>query len=128
VMPKSKSNRGRTEVNQFLDVFGKTARLVPSECDRSNEPTMSQAFQMISGPTVNEMIEAKENRLTSLLASKLPDGEIIDELYWTAITRPPGEEELASHGSHVRNSATRRAGFEDVLWSLLNSKEFVFRY
>lgn len=128
VMPKSRSNKGRTEVNQFLDAFGKTARLIPSECDRSNEPNMGQAFQMISGPTVNEMIEAKENRLTSLLATKLTDEEIVDELYRSAITRSPTEEELASHGSHVRNSATRRAGFEDVLWSLVNSKEFVFRY
>ncbi len=128
VMPKSKSNRGRTELNLFLDVFGKTARLVPSECDRSNEGTMSQAIQMISGPTINEMIADKDNRLKSLLDSAMTDAEIVGELYWSSIARAPTEEEEASHLSHVGNSASRREGFEDVLWSLMNSKEFLFRF
>ena len=89
---------------------------------------MSQAIQMISGPTINEMIGNKGNRLASLLASSRTDKEIVEELYWSSIARSPTEEEAASHVSHVGNSGSRREGFEDVMWSLMNSKEFVFRF
>lgn len=46
--------------DKFLAAFGKPPRLVCSESERSNETTMGQAFQFVSGPLLNELLTRKE--------------------------------------------------------------------
>ena len=111
----------------FMSVFGKPPRLTTCECERSTETTMSQAFQMISGPSVNELLTQSDNRIAALLDSGRPNRAIVEELYWTALTRPPSEAELAKTLAHIEKATDRRAGVEDVLWGLVNAKEFVLR-
>jgi hypothetical protein len=112
---------------QFMQVFGKPARLIPSECERSCEPTMGQAFQMISGPLLNDLLTHEHNRLSAQLASQRTDREITDDLYWSTLSRAPSEKELAAALAHVAKRGDRRTAFEDLLWGLLNAKEFVLR-
>jgi len=111
----------------FMSVFGKPPRLTTCECERSTETTMSQAFQMISGPSVNELLTQSDNRLAALLDSGKPNRAIVEELYWTALTRPSSEVELAKTLAHIEKAKDRRTGVEDVLWGLVNAKEFVLR-
>lgn len=112
--------------DQFLNLFGKPARLLSCECERSNEITMNQAFQLISGPGLHELLTQKENRLSALVASNHSREEMITELYWAALGRPPGAAELAG-GVEQMNRSAPRAGLEDVAWALLNAKEFLLR-
>jgi hypothetical protein len=116
---------------QFLDVFGKPPRLLTCECERSNDTTMSQAFQLISGPTINSMLSHANNRLTQLLKSGKSDGEMVEELYWAALSRAPHASETERAVSlleHARsNQKERRLVLEDLAWALLNCKEFVLR-
>jgi hypothetical protein len=116
-----------TIADQFLITFGKPPRLLVSECERSSETTLGQAFQLISGPDTTQMLAARDNRLGKLLAEGKSTAAIISELYWAALTRAPSDVELACLSQHVWESATRRAGLEDVAWALLNAKEFVLR-
>jgi len=111
----------------FLEVFGKPARLLTTESERCSEPTMSQAFQMLSGPVVNDLVSRKDNRLARLFDAGKPDRDILTELYWAALSRPPKSAELESTTALVARAKDRRAALEDVLWGLLNAKEFVLR-
>ncbi|MCI0534966.1 MAG: DUF1553 domain-containing protein [Verrucomicrobiales bacterium] len=123
-----KRRREKTTMNdQFLKLFGKPPRLLTCECERSTETTMGQAFNMISGPSINELLANPANRLTTLINSGKTNQEMIDELYWTTLTRNPSQTELRRAGSYLTNSSDRRAAFEDLTWGLLNSKEFVLR-
>ncbi|HRI15981.1 MAG TPA: DUF1549 and DUF1553 domain-containing protein [Verrucomicrobiota bacterium] len=124
---KPGGRRGRDPLDQFLVTFGKPQRQVPSECERATEPAMTQAFAFISGPTLQEFIGDKDNRLTALLASGMSAREMLDELYWSSLTRAPSPVEASRLIPLIESAPDRRAVLEDILWSLLNAKEFVLR-
>ncbi len=85
---------------------------------------------MTSGETLSHLIQAEGNLLDQLLSGKLSDEEILAELYWTAINRPPTTEEQERLLQHIadRPGPGRRGALEDISWALLNSKEFLFRH
>lgn len=126
-LAERKRDDGKSEVDQFLASFGKPARLLPSECERSCEPTMGQAFQMMNGPVLNQMLGSKENVLSKLLDSGQSAEQIVSQLYWSALTREPRGGEAARFSKYLTDAGDRRAALEDLAWSLLNSKEFLFR-
>ncbi len=126
-IPERRRGEGNARTDQFLASFGKPPRLLPSECERSCEPTMSQAFQLMNGPLLNEMLANKENFVGQLLASESTPGEKITALYWRTLSRAPSEAELTGLTAHLTKQSDPRAALEDILWSLLNSKEFLFR-
>jgi len=121
-------DRAAGSEDSFLLVFGKPPRLVSSECERSNETTMGQAFQLISGPLLNNLLTRENNRIDKLIKAGKTDEQILDELFWTAVSRAPMKEEAARTLAHLKENKDRRKGFEDVVWALMNAKEFVMRY
>jgi hypothetical protein len=113
---------------QFLAKFGKPERLLSCECERSEETTLAQAFQLISGPTLADMLERDDNVIDGWLKSKLTNEQILDELYLRSLSRPPGAAERAGMIAYLERAKDRRAGLEDVFWAVLNSKEFLLRH
>jgi hypothetical protein len=126
-LPERKRDQKMSEVDHFLETFGKPPRLLTCECERSGDTTMGQAFQMISGPSINDLLDAPDNRLAQLLTSGKSNHEIVEELYWTALTRPPTEKESNRATALLNQSKDKRRALEDVTWALLNAKEFVLR-
>ncbi len=124
---KTGARRKSSPLDQFLVAFGKPPRQTPSECERSSEPTMTQAFALISGPTVQDFIGEKDNRLAPLLASGKPAGELVNELFWNVLTRAPSQPESEKLVALLDTAPNKRAALEDILWGLLNAKEFVLR-
>jgi hypothetical protein len=120
-------DRAPTGGEMFLQTFGKPERLLACECERSDDTTLGQALQLISGPVVNEVLAEDDNRIGRLLAEGKSTAEIIDELYYVALSRPPNDAEREAAGLYVAVAQDRRAALEDVLWGLLNAKEFLLR-
>ena len=107
-------------------LFGKPERLLNCDCERIDNTTMAQALQFLTGSLVNSSVSASDNRLGGLLKAGKSNGEVIEELFLASLSRPPSDAERAALAARVERSADRRAALEDVLWGLLNSKEFVF--
>jgi hypothetical protein len=117
------------EVNHpFLKTFGQPARELACECERESDGNLAQALQLINGPTVNEKVRNPNNRLGPLLAAKKSDTEILNELYLVAMARLPDAEETKIALDHVGKGVDKRKAWEDVLWAILNTREFLFRH
>src|SRR5262249_26595672 len=114
--------------NTFLKVFGKPDRLLTCECERSDATTLAQAFQLINGSEVRSKLRSPENRISRLMQSKMSDEAILDELYYSSLSRGPSDAERQVHLSYVARAEDKRKAWEDVAWALLNSKEFLLRH
>ncbi len=117
------------EVNHpFLKTFGQPARELACECERESDGNLAQALQLINGPTVNEKVRNPNNRLGPLLAAKKSESEILDELYFAALARLPEPDEVKAALAHVAKGSDKRKAWEDVLWAVINTREFLFRH
>ena len=123
------SGRGRTEgmSERFLKTFGKPDRLLTCECERGDDPGLLQAFQMITGDLQHRMIGDPDNRIGKLLTARKPDAAMLDEFYLAALCRTPSSAESKKILAYLATAPDRRAAWEDVVWALANSKEFLLR-
>lgn len=115
-------------VVQFLDTFGKPRREAVCECERSYDGNIGQALALINGDEINDKIAASDGRVQRLVSSGVPDAQLVEELYLAALSRRPSKEELDEAGSLLRSSKSKSEGAEDLMWSLLNSREFLFNH
>ena len=63
------------------------------QCEREGDSNLAQALQLINGPFVNDRLRNPTNRISKLLAKKLSDQEMLDDLFLVALSRPPTAEE-----------------------------------
>ncbi len=126
-LPQFRRKSTTGEGVKFLRLFGKPERLLSCDCERSTDTTLAQALQLITGPLVNRAVSSPDNRLGRLLAAGKSNGAILDELYLAALCRRPGPSERSAILARVDAAANRRAALEDVLWALVNAKEFMLR-
>jgi hypothetical protein len=112
----------------FMKTFGQPAREVACECERESDLNLARALELKNGPLLYKKIRAPDNRLGRLLARKLPDAAVLDELFLATLSRPPQPEEARAALDLVAKAADRRAGWEGVLWALLNTNEFLLRH
>ncbi len=125
---KTRARDGKQQAgDRFLKAFGKPERLLACECERSNETTLAQAFALIGG-SFNARLTQAGNRIARLCEAIDDDAALVSELYWTALSRPPTDRERESGVAILATGDDRLAGVHDLVWALLNSKEFVFRH
>lgn len=116
------------EGHKFLQVFGQPQRELPCECERSTDSNLSQALQLINGPTVHNKLRSDAGNVHQWITGGKTDAEIIDLLYLTALSRPPLPEEQATAQNHIKSNEDRTRALEDVAWAVINSKEFLFQH
>jgi hypothetical protein len=114
--------------DRFLFTFGKPERLLACDCERSDETTLAQVFLLLGGQGINDRLTDDTNRLRQLADSTRTTEQLVDEIYWTALSRPPTSEERQVGQQLLDDSQDRLSGLQDLAWAVLNSKEFLFRH
>ena len=119
----------------FLTIFGKPPRFATCECERSSEPSVTQALHVINGDTINQKLRAPGGLVDSFLKLGATDEAIINHLYLSALSRRPDKNEIAQLLSAMNENdmskasdITKRQAIEDLVWAVLTSKEFLFNH
>ncbi len=118
-------------VSRFLDAFGRPERSQTCSCERQQDSSVGQALHVNNGKTLNDKIRAKNSRLETWLRDKITDEEAVRRLFVLALCREPTATERTKFQALLAESAadaktTRREALEDLFWSVLASKEFMF--
>ena len=113
--------------NYFLQAFGRAKRETVCSCEVQMEPNLSQALHLINGDTVEQKIR-QGGLIKARLDEKKTSDEIIEELYLRCFSRRPVEKELASLKSIQASAPNQKEFLDDLFWSLLNSREFLFNH
>ena len=109
----------------FLTVFGRPAATTACECERSREANLAQSLHLLNSEEIQRKLAADTGRAARLAADDTrPDADKIRELFLLAYSRPPRDHELQTMLAHVKQKPNLREAYEDVIWSLINSKEF----
>ena len=110
----------------FLATFGKPRRVSVCECERVPDENLAQALHTLNGDILASKITDAKGRVATMLKAKKPYAEIMETLYLAALSRKPTSAELTALEKLLKESKDPAMFYEDVVWSLCNSKQFLF--
>ena len=111
----------------FLTTFGRATRETACSCEVKMEPTLSQALHLLNGGTSNDKIK-QGGLIAAWMNEGLAPTQIVGKLYIRCLGRQPTAEEQAALAPLFAEGQDIRQSLEDVFWSLLNSREFIFNH
>jgi len=110
----------------FLDVFGRPQRISACECERVSEANLAQSLLLLNSAEIQGKLARAGGRVDQLVKDPRPDAEKVEELFLWAFARRPTEAQLQfALGKIQDNSRNKRLVYEDIMWALINTKEFI---
>ncbi len=135
-LPDNSYNRA----SPFLKVFGRPESESVCECERVQSSSLAQSLHLINANDIKSKLTKTSGRADRLAKEEKPSDEKIRELYAVAFSREPRADELAVAIAYVEEPRADAAGmpidpqkakqsnFQDLVWALMNTKEFLFNH
>jgi hypothetical protein len=110
------------------------------ECERVQSSSLAQSLHLINAPDIKAKLSNANGRAERLAKDPKPVEAKVRELYLAAFSREPRPDELktavtyltepavAADGSPVDPAKAARENFQDLIWALINTKEFLFNH
>ena len=115
--------------NYFLTTFGRSPRVTVCDCEASTEPSLSQALHLLNGNSIHNKIQRGKVIQKWLKEEKLAPPEAVNRVYLRCLARlPDATERQAVEAMLAEKDAKPQLVLEDVLWAVLNGREFVFNH
>ena len=113
----------------FLRTFGRSDRVTACACERSGEVSLPQVLHLIGGEATTGKVQSPAGWLAKTLKAEPDDGKVLDALFLRTLARKPTDAERAKVKElRADKESTREEVFGDLLWAVLNSKDFLFNY
>jgi hypothetical protein len=110
----------------FLDVFGRPQRISACECERVTEANLAQALHLLNSQDIQSKLTRAGGRAELLAKDKRPDREKVEELFLWAFARGPNEAQMELALNNIeRHAKDKKQAYENILWALINTKEFI---
>lgn len=138
-LPDDSSN----QQSEFLTMFGRPQMDSACECERTGEANLGQSLHLINSDKIQVKLSNSSGRARAMVTAKdLSDDDRLRELYLRAVSRPPNAEETGIAKAHLKKkrdlstadpkkfplAKAEQEAFEDILWVLTNTKEFLFNH
>ncbi len=114
----------------FLTVFGRPEASSACECERSSEANLAQSLHLLNSGEIQGKLTAASGKAAALANDKARPNDVkIRELYLLAFARQPTPDELNIALAHIeKNKDAPQRAYEDIVWALINTKEFLFNH
>src|SRR6266545_1331715 len=123
----------------FLTVFGRPDSSSACECERSQDASLAQSLHLLNAKEIQEKLADDKGVAARLAAdTKRSDDEKLRELYLAAYAREPAGKEATLAKEYIGRKTTtkeekealpgKRQAYEDIVWALINTKEFLFNH
>ena len=126
------------QTTYFLSVFGRPDSSSACECERTQEASLAQSLHLLNAADIQTQLSRDQGRADALTKDNRPDDDKITDLYHIALSRDPNDNEVKFARSHLDKKTAEKTGaealkgkkeaYEDILWALLNTKEFLFNH
>jgi hypothetical protein len=135
-LPDNSYNRS----SPFLRVFGRPEGESVCECERVQSSSLAQSLHLINAPDIKAKLTSGTGRAERLAKDPKPVEGKVAELYLAAFAREPRPDELqtavnyltapavAADGTPVDPAQAARENLQDLIWALINTKEFLFNH
>jgi hypothetical protein len=113
------------DASYALNLFGKPARTIQCDCERSSEPALLQTVYLRNDQDIAKMLDRSDGWLKQVAKTKMTPDELIRKAYLRTLSRLPNEREIGIARGYLSESANTASGLRDLMWALLNTKEFI---
>jgi hypothetical protein len=124
--------------NYFLTVFGRPDSSSACECERTQEASLAQSLHLLNAADIQTQLTRANGRADRMARDARPEDDKITDVYHIALSRDPNPTEMKLAQDHLAKKtagkkdadalAAKKEAFEDILWALLNTKEFLFNH
>ncbi len=119
-----------------MNVFGKPSRSLNCDCERVNQPSLLQTVFLHNDPLIRMRLnesgwldEVAEASTRPGAAATVADRARWIRLAWLrTLGRPPSAAEVSRAQRHLSTSKSIPDGLRDLMWALINTKEFVLNH
>jgi hypothetical protein len=122
------SSRLNGNVAYALRIFGRPPRTTACDCERAMEPALPQTlFRMTDTAVVGKFTDAN-GRVQKLARTKMTDSELVEEAFLATLSRFPTQKQKADGLEHLKGAKNRTEGVTDLVWALVNTREFILNH
>jgi hypothetical protein len=113
--------------NYFLQVFGKPESESACECERSPEANLAQSLHLLNSGDIQNRLQNGQG-IAAELAKDMQTADDVKaaRLYLRGFARKPNDNEMTLIRDHLSRTENKQQAWEDILWAMINAKEFQF--
>jgi len=114
------------ELARVFRIFGRPQRTSTCECERPSEPAVPQTLFLMTDSALLDKVA--NGRVRRLIESDACNAEALDDLFLATLSRFPLDVERNAALHHLELASNRKAALADVLWALINTREFILNH
>ena len=115
--------------SSFLEMFGRPARDTGLESERNNQPTDAQRLHLLNSSVMQRKIESSSRLYKLIMEAQGDRTALIHTLYLCLLSRNPTQAELTAAEQYFQTDGLNfKQAEEDLVWALINTKEFLYRH
>src|SRR5690606_13302741 len=117
-------------VKFMVEQFGRSERNSSAQCDcqRQSEPSLLQVLSLANHPQVWRKIADPAGRIAEVIKRHEAPQERIEAIYLSTLGRLPETSEIETCVSYLTQAESPEKGLQGILWSLLNTREFLLQH